>query len=176
MPPPPVPPPPAPPSNTAQPNPTNNPAPDSREVNNTLERLRALQRQNQPPTAKPNPQQGGAPQTGGNLKGDITANLSQAQRGAIGEKVRECWTKDPGALDGDKMQVMVTVTLDSTGTARIVEPADEEKARVQSDVRLRSFFERARRAILDPKCGRELVTKEKLASDSPSKLTFRFRP
>lgn len=156
---------------------TKNPTPDSRETENTLERLRALQRQTQPPTAKPNPQQGGAPQTGGNPKGDITATLSQAQRGAIGEKVRECWNRDAGALNADKMQVMVTATLDATGTVRLVEPADEEKAKVSGDPRLRAFFEAARRAILDPRCGRELVAREKLTNtDGLNKLTFRFRP
>ncbi len=156
---------------------TKNATPDSKELENTLEKFRAAQRQSQPPTAKPNPPHGGAPQTGGNPKGDITASLSQAQRGAIGDKVRECWTKDAGALDADKMQVMVTATLDGTGTVRIVEPADEEKSRVASDPRMRAFFERARRAILDPRCGRELVAKEKLTStDGPNKLTFRFRP
>jgi hypothetical protein len=171
-----VPPPPAPPSTTAQPNITKNPAPDSKETDNTLEKAMAALRQKVPPTAKPNPQQGGAPQVGGSPKGDITATLSDKLRGAIGDKVRECWTKDEGALDADKMQVMVTATLDPDGTVRIVEPADEDKGRVMGDPRLRAFFERARRAILDPRCGRDLVTKDKLTGGSSSKLTFRFRP
>ncbi len=142
-----------------------------------MEKLRALQKQTKPPTAKANPQQGGAPQTGGNPKGDITATLSQAQRGAIGDRVRECWTKDPGALDLEKMQVLVTATLGPDGTARIVEVADQDKARVGGDPRLRAFFERARRAILDARCGTALVSPDQLAkSEGPSKLTFRFSP
>ena len=35
---------------------------------------------------------------GGNPNGNDTAALSDAQRGQIGDKVRECWTKDAGAL------------------------------------------------------------------------------
>jgi len=36
---------------------------------------------------------------GGNPLGNDTAALSADQRGAIGDHVRECWTKDAGALD-----------------------------------------------------------------------------
>ena len=163
LPPPPVPPPPGPPSTTAQPNAVKVPTPDSRETDNIIAEALARQRQTQPPTARPNPVQGGAPQTGGNPKGDITATLSQAQRGAIGDKVRECWTKDPGALDLEKMQVMVTATLDPRdGTVRDVVPAEQDRARVAGEPRLRAFFERARRAILDPRDGtvREVVPAE----------------
>ncbi len=94
--------------------------------------------------------------------------------------MRECWTKDPGALDLEKMQVMVTATIDPRdGTAREVVPAEADRARVSSDPRLRAFFERARRAILDSRCGRELVTRQQAAantSGTPTTLTFRFRP
>jgi hypothetical protein len=164
------------PSTTSQPNPTKNAAAESQALENTLEKLRAREKQQRPPTAKANPLQGGAPQVGGSPKGDITASLSQAQRAAIGDKVRECWTKDAGALNVDQMQVMVTATLDQDGTVRVVEPADEAKAAVASDPRLRAFFERARRAILDPRCSRDLVSKDKLNQGAISKLTFRFRP
>jgi hypothetical protein len=164
LPPPPVPPPPAPPSTTSQPNVTKNAAAESKELDNTLEKLRAMQRQTQPPTARANPLKGGAPSPAGSVHGDITATLSADQRGAIGDRVRECWTKDAGALDLDKMQVMVTATVDNDGTARIVVPADQDRARIDGDPRLRAFFERARRAILDPRCGNNLVPKDKTGS------------
>jgi hypothetical protein len=177
VPPPPVPPPPSPPSPTSQPNVTKNAAPDSTALDNTLEKLRALQKQTQPPTARSNPLKGGAPTPAGSVRGDITATLSADQRAAIGDKVRECWTKDAGALDGDKMQVMLTVTLDNTGTARIVEPAASDIGRISGDPRLRAFFERARRAVLDPRCGNDLLPKDKLVNAGvPNKLTFRFSP
>jgi len=171
-----VPPPPAPPSTASQPNPTKNAAPDSNVLDNTLEKFRSHQKQDQPPTARANPLKGGAPTPAGSVRGDITATLSATERGAIGDRVRECWTKDAGALDLDKMQVMLTVTLDNDGTARIVEPADSDRGRL-SDPRLRAFFERARRAVLDPRCGDNLLPKDKLGNSGvPSKLTFRFSP
>jgi outer membrane biosynthesis protein TonB len=178
VPPPPAPPPPAPPSTTSQPNPTKNAAPESRELEATLEKLRALQRQTQPPKARPNPARGGAPTPAGNPHGDITATLTAEQRGAIGDRVRECWTKDAGAIGIDKMQVLVTATIDpADGSAREVEPADSERSRIAGDPLLRAFFERARRAILDPRCGNNLVPKSKLVEDGvPNKLTFRFSP
>jgi hypothetical protein len=133
-----------------------------------------MQQQTKPPTAKANPSAGGAPKGGGNPNGDINNQLSAAQRGAIGDRVRECWTKDAGALDLDKMAVTVTVTTDATGTARLAEVAEADRGRVQSDPRLQVFFERARRAILDPRCASFPLPKDKLGSIQ--KLTFRFRP
>ncbi|MBU6498012.1 MAG: hypothetical protein KGQ40_05745 [Rhodospirillales bacterium] len=172
-----MPPPPAPPSSTSQPNPSKNAVADTHSLDNTLEKLRALQKQTEPPKARANPLKGGAPTVGGSTHGDITATLSVAQRGAIGDKVRECWTKDAGALNADKLQVLLTVTLDRAGTARIVEVADADRARVESDPVLRAFFERARRAVLDPRCGDNLVPPDKLAqTGQPSRLTFRFSP
>ena len=97
---------------------TKNPAPDSKAVENTLEKLRSLQRQNQPPRARYNPQSGGAPNGGGNPQSDDTSALSTSQRGAIGDFVRRCWTTDPGMLDLDKMEVMLTVTTDGGGVVR----------------------------------------------------------
>jgi hypothetical protein len=177
VPPPPVPPPPSPPSKTSQPNVTKNPAAESKALENTLEKLRAMQKQEKPPTARANPIRGGAPTPAGSIHGDITATLSADQRAQIGEKVRECWTKDAGALNEDKMQVMLTVTLDATGTARIVEPAPADAGIVATDPRMRAFFERARRAVLDPRCGNDLLPASLLVNNgSPNKLTFRFSP
>jgi hypothetical protein len=131
LPPPPAPPPPAPPSKTSQPNITKNAAPESQELNNTLEKLRALQQQQKPPTARANPSTSSGPV--GATKGDITGSLTDIQRGAIGDRVRECWTKDPGALDLDKMSVQVTVTTDATGTVRQVVVADVDRAAVSAN-------------------------------------------
>ncbi len=152
---------------------TKNPAP-SDELNNTLEKLKALQQQTKPPTAKANPSAGGAPKAGGSPNGDINNTLSAVQRGAIGDRVRECWTKDAGALDLEKMRVRLTVTTDATGTARLVEPAAEDAGRVASDLRLKVFFERARRAILDPRCSALPLPQDKLGAIQ--KLTFVFSP
>ena len=168
-----MPPPPAPPSRTAQPNPTANPAPDSREVDNTLARLRAQQRQTQPPTGRPNPSAASAPQLGGSRQGDITASLSAQQQGAIADRVRECWTKDAGALDIETLTVQLIVTYDETGMARLAEVGDADRGRM-GDPRFRAFAERAMRAVRDPKCAALPIPRSELGRVGI--LTFRFKP
>jgi neural Wiskott-Aldrich syndrome protein len=173
LPPPPVPPPPAPPSTTSQPNVTKNPAPDSKSVENTLEKLRQQLAQSAPPKTRSNPRSGGQPNGGGNPLGNDTAVLSTDQRGAIGDHVRECWTKDAGALDIDKQRVLLTVTTDAGGIARTVVVADEDEGRM-GDPRFRAFAERARRAILDPHCANLPLPNNVLGKVNV--LTFRFSP
>jgi neural Wiskott-Aldrich syndrome protein len=173
LPPPPAPLPPAPPSSTSQPNPTKNPAPQSEALENTLIKLRALQKQTRPPRALPNPLQGGAPNGGGNPLGNDTAALSADERGAIGDHVRACWTYDPGAPGVDQMQVLLTVTTDGSGVARVAMVAPPDVSRL-SDPVFRAFAERARRAVLDPRCA-DLPLPPRLLGKS-NELTFRFRP
>ena len=164
----PTPPPPsAPPSQPSQPNPTKNAAPDSRELNNTLERLRAMQRQTQAPTARANP----AP---GSSSGGPSGTLSANQRGAIVDKVRECWPKDSDALDLEKMQGMLVVTVDGEGVARQAVIAPEESGRM-GDPRFRAFAERAIRAVLNPRCA-SLPLPHTLISGARTTFKFRFSP
>jgi len=132
-----------------------------------------LQKQEKPPTAKANPAQGGAPKSGGLPSSNITDKLSAEQRGAVGDKVRECWTKDPGALDLEKMQVMLTVTTDETGVVRKAEVADQDKSRL-ADPRFWAFARRAVDAVMDARCAALPLPKEKLGRIN--ELTFRFRP
>jgi hypothetical protein len=173
VPPPLVPPPPSPPSTTSQPNPTKNPAPESDSLENTLAKLRQLTKQSKPPKARPNAQAGGQPQAGGNPAGNDTAALSAEQRGAIGEHVRECWTKDASALDGDKQRVMLTVTTDAGGTARLAEVTGDDVNRMR-DPRFRAFAERAIRAVLDVRCANLPMPKAMIGKVNV--LTFRFSP
>jgi len=178
VPPQPVPPPPKPvpttPSPNSQPNPTKNPAPESTELQNTLEKLRALQKQSQPPKTAYNPSRGGAPNGGGSPQGNDTASLSAGQRTAIGDSVRRCWFSDPGMLDLDKMQVLLTVTTDSAGTVRQADVAPEDQGKVNANPRLRVFSERARRAVLDPACANLPLPKNLLGQSRV--FTFRFSP
>lgn len=168
----PVPPPPVP-SATSQPNPTKNPAAASQELQNTLEKLRAMVHQTQPPTARSNPAQGGAPNGGGNPNGNDTSALTAAQRGTIGDHVRPCWTTDPGALDLDKMQALLTVTTDPSGVVREAEVAAADQGRL-SDPRFRAFAERAVRAVMDPSCAALPLPRNMLGKVNV--LTFRFSP
>ncbi len=165
---------PAPPAPNAQPNPVKTPAPDSHELQNTLEKLRALQKQTEPPKARANPRQGGAPDAGGSPHGSDTAALSADQRAAIGERVRECWTRDAGAKDADKLQVYLTVQTDAEGVARRVDIADRDQARMNADPVFRAFAERARRAVLDARCANLPLPRTLLGQ--PRTLDFRFSP
>lgn len=131
-----------------------------------------MQQQSQPPKAKANPTAGGAPNGGGNPQGD-TAALSADQRGAIGDHVRECWTKDAGALGIEKQQVLLTVTTDAGGIARMAEVAGDDVSRM-SDPRFRAFAERAIRAIRDPHCANLPLPNNVLGKVNV--LTFRFSP
>ncbi len=83
---------------------------------------------------------------------DITADLTAAQRGAIVEYVRRCWSTDPGMLDLDRMQVLLAVSTDARGTIRRASVAPEDQGRVAANLRLRVFAERAIRAVMDPNC------------------------
>jgi hypothetical protein len=160
---------------TSQPNVTRNPAPESDALLNTLEKLRALQKQTQAPRARANPSAGGAPNGGGNPAGSDTALLSAAQVGAIGAHVRECWSYDAGALGADKFVVRMRVTTDEAGTARIADVAGEDAGRM-GDPRFRAFAERARRAVLDPHCANFEKLLPATMLGQRRVLDFRFSP
>jgi hypothetical protein len=164
---------PSPPSTTSQPNPTKNPAPNSTSVENTLDKLRQQLAQSAPPKGRPNPQAGGHPNGGGSPVGNDTAALSASERGAIGEHVRECWTKDAGALDLEKQRVLLTVTTDASGVARRAEVAGEDIGRM-GDPRFRAFAERAVRAVMDARCANLPLPGKVLGKVNV--LTFRFSP
>jgi hypothetical protein len=132
-----------------------------------------MQAQNSPPTRRANPDSSRAPVAGGRRTGDLTGRLTAAQRGAIGDKVRECWTKDAGALDLDKMSVQLIVTVDASGTARDAEVGPEDAGRL-GDPRFRAFAERARRAVLSPRCSNLPIPPGDLGGQQ--KLYFRFKP
>jgi len=174
----PLPPPPAPTpplqSVTSQPNPTKNPAANSQALNNTLEKLRQLVQQQQAPTHRYNPQAGGAPNSGGSPAGNDTSALSLAQRGAIADHVRPCWTDTPGTLDLDKMSVLLTVTTDSSGVVRQARVADQDQGRVAADPRLLAFSDRAINAVMDPACASLPLPQSMLGKINV--LTFRFSP
>jgi hypothetical protein len=142
-------------------------------VENTLEKLRQQLVQSQPTKARPNPQSGGQPNGGGNPLANDTAALSADQRGAIGDHVRECWTKDAGALDIDKQRVLLTVTTDPTGVVRKAEIAGDDVGRL-GDPRFRAFAERAVRAVMDVRCANLPLPNTMLGKVNV--LTFRFSP
>ncbi len=132
-----------------------------------------MTRQQKAPTARYNPAQGGLPNSGGSPTGNDTAALTAAERGAIGDHVRPCWTTDPGALDLDKMQALLTVTTDPTGEVRVANVAPADQGRL-ADPRFRAFAERAVRAVMDPACANLPLPPSMLGKVNV--LTFRFSP
>lgn len=143
--------------------------PDTHLIESTLDRLRSAERQAQSAAAK-----AAAAKAGGSPTGDINAKLTGEQRGAIGDKVRECWTKDPGALDLEKMSVTMTVTLDA-GVVRDVEVGAADRGKL-ANPRFRVFAERAARATLDPHCADLSNELPKSELGHKAQLTLHFRP
>lgn len=88
--------------------------------------------------------------------------------------MRECWTKDSGALDLEKMQAMLVVTIDGEGVAREAHIGPEDAGRM-GDPRFRAFAERAIRAVLSPRCSNLPVPHAMIGGDRGT-LKFRFRP
>ncbi|MGH7080680.1 MAG: hypothetical protein ACREFU_21580, partial [Acetobacteraceae bacterium] len=140
----------------------------------TLEKLRSLERQTRPPKALPNPEPGGAPTPGGVPESNDTAALSAAERGRIGAYVRRCWTYDPGAKDVQQFQVLLEVTTDASGVARIAKVAPGDRGRVDANPELRAFADRAVNAVLDPRCAELPLPSGMLGHNQH--LVFRFRP
>ena len=126
-----------------------------------------------PPTVAP--AAAARPDDSGYPNGSLTDMLSPTQRAALREHVRQCWTTEAGAptVDG-KMHVMLTVSVDGDGVARTATVADEDRGRM-SDPGFRAFADRARRAVLDPRCSTLPVPKTLIAGGS-GVLKFRFTP
>jgi hypothetical protein len=155
-------------SSTSQPNETKNPAPDSRALENTLEKLRAMQAQRQPPKSVYNPPRGGAP-GGGNPNGVDNAKLSSAAIRAVGDRLRECWTtNNRGAKDFDQLVARLKITTDASGTIREAEIMEGASTPVG-----RAFAEQARRAALDAQCATLPLPPNMLGSNHTFEITFR---
>jgi len=156
-------------STTSQPAPSRSTADNSSTLNNVLARLRLSQPQ---PAREARPaaaSRGGSP-GGGIPNGAENAQLSAANRGAIGERLRECWTGDKAALDYDKQLVHLRVTTDAEGVIRQADLTGTDASRVGV---ARAFAERARRAALDAQCSRLPLPGAMLGQVHTFDITFR---
>jgi hypothetical protein len=151
----PLPPPPVPPvaaqSPTHQQHVVTKPVPLSKSVLNTLQDLKALQKQDKPPTSVYNPDAGGAPDAGGSPNSTANSHLSGADRNAIGAHVRPCWTIDGGAPNIDQLSVQLQVTTDGGGTVRQAVVGSQDQSKL-SDPVFAAFAERAINAVMDVQC------------------------
>ena len=171
LPPPPAPPPPQPAqtAGTGQTPPVQRPQENSRSLENTLERLRAQQPQQQPPTGRPNPQ-AGRPTAGGGVP-TATDLLTEGQRAGIADRISECWNVDRGMLNLTDMRVTLLAIVDQAGVIRDVRPGP---GGIPADPRGRALYDSARRALLNPACSPLPVPAERL--QARNEFQFNFSP
>ncbi|UPG71887.1 hypothetical protein MVG78_15280 [Roseomonas gilardii subsp. gilardii] len=140
----------------------------SQSVLSTLEKLRAMQAQNEAPKSRANPAPSGSTQAGGAPTG--TAALSSGEKTALANTISECWSVDGGALNIRSVIVEMRVDVDGSGTVRNVRP----NGSVPSDPQARSVYEAARRALLNPQCNPLPLPKDRL--EALRNTVFRFNP
>jgi len=141
-------------STTSQPNKAKNTVASSETLEETLAKLRFVTQDKIAPTAHANPDSGGALVDSGNPASNDTSTLTAADRGAIGDAVRPCWTRDAGALNADQLQVMIQVTTGPDGVAHIAHVDPSYVDQVNSDPVLQAFSDRAVNAVLDAQCAK----------------------
>jgi hypothetical protein len=136
-------------------------------VQNTLERLRLQQQQNQPP--RPAQPQGGAPRAAGAPGGTAaTPGLTRGEIDGLSNKISECWAVDAGMLGLADITVEMRVRLRPDGSVVQVIPARQYTGREQI------VAEQARRALLSPQCNPLPIPREKIGTVEAS--VFRFSP
>ena len=111
------------------------------------------------------PAQGGGAPTGTDL-------LNAGERGAIGDRIGECWRVDAGMLGLADMSVSLVAIVDRAGVIRNVTPGPDG---VPGDPRGRALYERARRALLDPACSPLPVPTGRLTA-AENLFQFNFSP
>jgi hypothetical protein len=152
---------------TGQTPPVKKPEVDSQSVLNTLERLQQTARQTEPPRAPaasaPRVAAGGGTPTG-------TAPLTAGEKGALANRISECWLVDAGGAGIQNIVVALRVDVDAGGIVRNVKPASG----VPTDPRAFAVYRAARSALLDPKCNPLPLPRERLKALEDT--VFRFNP
>jgi hypothetical protein len=147
--------------------PVQRPLEGSTAVQNTLERLRQQQQQNQPP--RPAQPQGGAPRPAGAPGGTAaTPALTRGEIDGLANRISECWSVDAGMLGLSEITVEMRVRLRPDGSVVQVIPARQYTGREQI------VAEQARRALMSPQCNPLPIPREKLPTVEAS--VFRFSP
>jgi len=126
-----------------------------------------MRAQTEAPRAASNPPRGGAP-GGGAPTGAENAALSAAARGAIGDRIRECWTGDTAALDFDKQSARLQITTDASGTIR-----DAKVLQTGAGTVGRAFAERAVRAAMSAQCATLPLPSNMKGANHTFEITFR---
>jgi hypothetical protein len=123
----------------------------SQTVLNTLQNLKADQKQVKPPTHVYNPDAGGAPNGGGNPNTTANSQLSGANKNAIAAAVRPCFDVDSEAEGLGTLSVMLNVETDPTGIIRKATVADADLDKMTDPI-FNAFANRAMNAVLNYQC------------------------
>ena len=149
------------------------PQPLSQSVLNTLMNLKALQKQNQPPTHVYNPDQNTAPTVGGSPNSTANSGLSGPDRAAIGSHVRPCWNVDAEAEGLSGFSVLLQVTTDATGTVREAEVSPDNTGDMSNPLYY-AFAQRAIAAVENYQCATLPLPSNMLGQNQT--FTFQFTP
>lgn len=103
--------------------------------------------------------------------GEAKAVLSAADRGAISDHLRECWTEDKAGLDYDKYLVHLILTTDANGVIRQAAIAINA-AYQKGNGAARAYAERVRRAALDPQCAHLSLPNAMIGQIHTFEITF----
>lgn len=145
----------------------------SQSVLNTLQKLRSLEKQKHAPTARYNPEQGGAPNGGGAKMSTANSRLSASDRDAIASEVQPCWGIDAGAPGVSKFSVLLQVITDASGVVREAEVAPADQGKLSNPV-FAAFAQRAVAAVKNYQCAKLPLPSYMLGQ--PQKFVFRFTP
>jgi hypothetical protein len=159
---------PSPQAGTGQTPPVKKPEANSSSVLNTLERLQQTSRSSEPARGPP----ANAPArtaSGGGAPGGA-APLTSGEKGALANRISECWAVDAGGQGVAGIVVSLRVDVDAGGTVRNVRP----EGGYPSDPRVRAVFDAARRALLDPRCNPLPLSRDRVAALRDT--VFRFNP
>jgi hypothetical protein len=140
----------------------------SNSVQNTLDRLRVRQEQNELPLARAHSAPGVSSRGSGSPTS--TAPLTSSEIRGLADKISECWSVDAGAPDLSAIVVEMRVEADAQGVVRVVRPAGS----IPSDSRARAVYEAARRVLLDPKCMPLPLARDRTAAINS--MVLRFNP
>ncbi|MXV35207.1 energy transducer TonB [Saccharibacter sp. EH611] len=145
---------------------------DSHSLLATLESFRTEQKQDHPPRAQANPQQGGSRLGGGRPDGDTRA-LTSGEQNAIGSSVQRCYQEDTAARNYAHFEAHLIVTVDGAGEAHLVSFAPETATRMAADPSYRVQAERARAAVLSPVCARLPIPSRMLGQRRQFRFVFK---
>jgi hypothetical protein len=107
------------------------------------------------------------------MSGFSGAEIGGKEQDLIRGGVQPCWNFDEGLLNARSLVVRLRVTIDGEGRYSSAEILD--RGRYQSDPVFRAAADRARSAVLNPRCSKIPLPPERVAHLLPG-FVFNFDP